>query len=260
MATQLGKENVVLSSPVRKITRLRDRVQVESDKLIAVGQRVIVAIPPPLAGRLQYSPALPADRDQLTQRFPMGSVMKVIAIYDKPFWRDQGYSGQVVADTPPVQVTFDNTPPSGSPGALMGFVEATSSRQLNTVSKATLKAKVLDNFGTYFGEPARHPIAFFEKRWDNDIWHRGCPVCFTPPGVLLDYGQAIRRPVGRIHWAGTETSTYWNGYMDGAVRSGERAAAEVRKLLGATPKPPKSPPGNTSHPGGSPRDDLTLTR
>jgi monoamine oxidase len=238
MAKQLGKR-VVLNSPVRKITQLKDRVQVDSDKLTAICQRVIVAIPPPLAGRLQYAPALPALRDQLTQRMPFGSVMKVIAIYDKPFWRDQGFTGQVVSDTGPAQVTFDNTPPEGSPGALMAFVEASTSRQLNAVSKAELKAKVLDNFGNYFGDAARHPKAFYEKRWDNDIWHRGCPVCFTPPGVLLDYGTAIRKPVGRIHWAGTETATYWNGYMDGAVRSGERAAAEVRPLLRATPKPPR---------------------
>jgi monoamine oxidase len=238
MAQQLGS-SVVLSSPVRGITQLADRVRVDSDKLTAFGQRVIVAIPPPLAGRLQYSPQLPALRDQLTQRFPMGSVMKVIAIYDKPFWRDQGYTGQVVSDTGPAQVTFDNTPPEGSPGALMAFVEASTSRQLNTISTDEMKAKVLDNFATYFGAAARNPTAFYEKRWDNDIWHRGCPVCFTPPGVLLDYGTAIREPVGRIHWAGTETSTYWNGYMDGAVRSGERAADEVAKLLGATPTPPR---------------------
>jgi monoamine oxidase len=238
VAAQLGKR-VVLSSPVRKITQQKDRVRVDSDKLTAVGQRVIVAIPPPLAGRLQYSPALPALRDQLTQRMPQGSVMKVIAIYDKPFWRDAGWTGQVVSDVGPAQVTFDNTPPEGTPGALMAFVEASTSRQLDAVSKAELKSKVLDNFATYFGAAARNPTAFYEKRWDNDVWHRGCPVCVPGPGVLLDFGTAIRQPVGRIHWAGTETSTYWNGYMDGAVRSGERASTEVVKLLGKTPKPPR---------------------
>jgi monoamine oxidase len=261
MAKGLGKR-VVLSSPVRKITQTKDRVIVDSDKLTAVGQRVIVAIPPPLAGRLQYSPALPALRDQLTQRMPQGSVMKVIAIYDKPFWRDDGWTGQVVSDVGPAQVTFDNTPPEGSPGALMAFVEASTARQLDGVSKAALKAKVLDNFATYYGDKARNPIAFYEKRWDNDVWHRGCPVCVPGPGVLLDFGTAIRQPVGRIHWAGTETATYWNGYMDGAVRSGERAAEEVRKLLKSTPKPPSgasSPAGGSttggSTTGGSDRND-----
>src|SRR3954454_9246717 len=236
MAKGLGKR-VVLSSPVRKITQKKDRVIVDSDKLTAVGQRVIVAIPPPLAGRLQSSPALPALRDQLTQRMPQGSVMKVIAIYDKPFWRDDGWTGQVVSDVGPAQVTFDSTPPEGTPGALMAFIEASAARQLDTASKATLRAKVLDNFATYYGDKARSPIAFYEKRWDNDVWHRGCPVCVPGPGVLLDFGRAIREPVGRIHWAGTETSSFWNGYMDGAVRSGERASAEVLKLLKKTPKP-----------------------
>src|SRR4051794_13737162 len=238
VAKQLGKR-VVLNSPVRKITQKSDRVQVDSDKLTAVGQRVIVAIPPPLAGRLQYSPPLPALRDQLTQRMPQGSVMKVIALYDKPFWRDDGWTGQAVSDTGPCQATFDNTPPEGTPGALMGFVEASTARKLNAVSKDELKQKVLDNYAQYYGDEAKNAIGFIEKRWDNDIWHRGCPVCVPGPGVLLDFGTAIREPVGRIHWAGTETSTYWNGYMDGAVRSGERASAEVAKLLGATPKAPK---------------------
>jgi monoamine oxidase len=200
---------------------------------------------------------------------PMGSVMKVIAIYDKPFWRDAGWTGQVVSDKGPAQVTFDSTPPEGTPGALMAFIEASTSRHLNAVSKDALKAQVLDNFATYYGEQARHPTAFYEKRWDNDIWHRGCPVCYTPPGVLLDYGTAIRQPIGRIHWAGTETSTFWNGYMDGAVRSGERAAEEVRQLLKTTPKPPKSPTGGGSSSsggssggsgGGSDRGDPRLSR
>jgi monoamine oxidase len=238
MAEALGKR-VVTGSPVRKITQKADRVQVDSDKLTAVGQRVIVAIPPPLAGRLRYTPRLPALRDQLTQRMPLGSVMKVIALYDKPFWRDKGYTGQVVSDTGPVQATFDNTPPEGSPGALMGFVEASTARQLDTVSKDELKERVLNNFAQYYGDEAKNAIGFIEKRWDNDVWHRGCPVCVPGPGVLLDFGTALRKPVGRSHWAGTETATYWNGYMDGAVRSGERASDEVKKLLGATPKPPK---------------------
>src|SRR3954469_15397811 len=187
MAEALGKR-VVTGSPVRKITQKADRVVVTSDKLTAVGQRVIAAIPPPLAGRLQYSPKLPALRDQLTQRFPQGSVMKVIALYDKPFWRDKGYTGQVVSDVGPCQATFDNTPPEGTPGALMGFVEASTARKLNAVSTEELKSKVLENYALYYGDEAKNAIGFIEKRWDNDVWHRGCPVCVPGPGVLLDFG------------------------------------------------------------------------
>src|SRR3954454_512416 len=190
MAKKLGKR-VVLGSPVRKIKQEKGHVRVESEKLIAIGQRVIVAIPPPLAGRLQYTPRLPALRDQLTQRMPHGSVMKVIALYEQPFWREQGWTGQVVSDVGPVQATFDNTPPEGAPGALMGFVEASTARQLNSVSKAELKERVLNNFAQYYGDEAKNVTGFIEKRWDNDVWHRGCPVCVPGPGVLLDFGTAI---------------------------------------------------------------------
>jgi monoamine oxidase len=116
----------------------------------------------------------------------------------------------------------------------MGFVEASFARQLDRVSPAKLKRLVLDNYAAYFGEAARTPLGFVETRWDPEPWSGGGPVAGTAPGVLLDYGRAIRTPVGRIHWAGTETSPYWNGYMDGAVRSGERVAKEVLPKLGKT--------------------------
>jgi monoamine oxidase len=246
MARALGKKRVILNSPVRRIVQRASQVRVESDKMIAIGQRVIVAIPPTLAGRIDWKPVMPAKRDQLTQRMPMGSVMKVQCVYPKPFWRDAGLTGFALSDLEPAQATFDNTPPSGSPGVLMAFVEASASRQRNPIPTAALRAQVVENFVKFFGDQAANPTAFLETRWDNMAWHHGCPVGFTAPGVLLDYGEAIRTPVGRIHWAGTETSTYWNGYMDGAVRSGERAAAEVLPKLGRTPVCPAPKPRRRS--------------
>jgi monoamine oxidase len=226
VAQALGSR-VVLKAPVRRIAQGGPGVQVTSDAGAYAGKRAIVAIPPPLAGRIDYEPLLPAARDQLTQRMPMGSVIKVNVVYPKPFWRDQGFNGQVTSDTGPVRVTFDNTPPEGTPGVLMGFIEATDARVLDFKSKAARQALVTENFAKYFGDQARNPTEYIDMTWDQEAWSRGCPVCFTPPGVLTDYGEAIRTPVGPIHWAGTETATYWNGYMDGAVRSGERAAKEV---------------------------------
>jgi monoamine oxidase len=230
LARQLGRR-VVLSSPARRIVQRRGRVTVQSDRINVVAQRVIVAIPPPLTAAIEFRPQLPAHRAQLIQRFPVGSVIKVNAVYDRPFWREENLAGQVVSDTGPVQVTFDNTPPDGAPGVIMGFIEASTARRLDRQSEAQRRDAVVANFATYFGEQARNPVRYIEQRWDDEIWTRGCPVCYTPPGVMLDYGHAIRRPVGRIHWAGTETSTFWNGYLDGAVRSGERVAAEVLPLV-----------------------------
>jgi monoamine oxidase len=233
LAKKLGKR-IRLKAPVRRIIQRKGSVEVQADGVTATGQRVVVAIPPNLAGRIDYSPKLPAQRDQLTQRMPMGSVIKVQAVYSKPFWRDAGLNGQVVSDTGPIQASFDNSPPDGSRGVMMGFIEASTARRLDGATPAERKKLVTDNYVAYFGEQARNPVQYIEAKWDEEIWTRGCPVCATPPGVLLDYGEAIRAPIGRIHWAGTETSTYWNGYMDGAVRSGERVAREVAPKLGKT--------------------------
>jgi monoamine oxidase len=231
MAKRLGKR-VVLGAPARRIEQSRSGVRVFSDAgLVARGKRVIVAMAPSLAGRIEYRPALPALRDQLTQRFPNGSVIKCEAVYDKPFWRDAGLTGQAVSDASPVRITFDNTPPDGKPGVLLGFIEGAAARVYTQKPAAERRAAVLNNFATYFGDAALKPNAYYEMNWSTDPWTRGCYTGFTPPGVLLDYGAALRQPSGRIHWAGTETSTIWAGYMDGAVRSGQRAAKEALAKL-----------------------------
>src|SRR4051794_23785887 len=226
MAKALGRR-VRLNTPARRIVQQRTGVRVDSDKQSYHAKQVIVAVPPPIAGRIIYEPGLSALRDQLTQRMPMGSLMKAEAVYDKPFWRDQGFTGQAISDEGPIKVTFDNSPPDGSVGVLMGFIGGTEARLLTQKSPADQQAAALQSFANYFGDQAKSPTQYVQFNWTTDRWNRGCPVSVLAPGTLLDYGEAIRRPEGRIHWAGTETSTYWNGYMDGAVRAGERAAAEA---------------------------------
>ena len=232
MARALGRR-VVLGSPVRRIVQPNrsKKVRVESDKVIVTADRVIVTVPPALAGRIGYNPVVPALRDQLTQRVPMGSVFKCQAVYDRPFWRDDGLTGQATSDTGPCKITFDNSPSNGRPGVLIGFIEGQEARQWGERSAAARRRAVLESFGRYFGAAARSPRHYEERNWGDEVWSRGCYVGFMPPGVLLDYGRALRKPVGRIHWAGTETATIWNGYMDGAVQSGQRVAKEVLAKL-----------------------------
>jgi monoamine oxidase len=112
-----------------------------------------------------------------------------------------------------------------------GFIEGHFARKWARKSAAERREAVLKNFATYFGDQALKPRDYVEMNWANEQWTRGCYVGFTPPGALLDYGEAIRAPVGRIHWAGAETAALWNGYMDGAVRSGQRAAKEALASL-----------------------------
>ncbi|CAM5476736.1 flavin monoamine oxidase family protein [Streptomyces aurantiogriseus] len=230
LAATLG-DRVVLNAPVRTITRSGSKYVVTADGATVTARKVVVAVPPPIAARITYDPLLPAARDQLTQRLPMASVGKAIAIYDTPFWRADGLNGQVVSDTGVISSTFDNSPPDASYGALMGFIEADKARALDAASEAEVRAAVLKDYVTYFGEKAASPTSFVLQRWNNEGYTRGGPVSIAAPGVLTQYGPALRRPVGGIHWAGTETSTYWMGFMDGAVRSGERVAQEVLAVL-----------------------------
>ncbi len=220
-------DRLVLSSPVRRIEQGERSVTVISDKVTVTAKRVIVAVPPAVSAFIEYAPLLPARRAQLLQRAPQGSLVKAEAIYDTPFWRDAKLSGQAVSDTGLARSTFDNSPPSGTPGVLFGFVGGAEARTWNDMTPQAREAAVLRDFSAFFGAKALKPTDYVEKNWSDEEWTRGCPVGYFPPGVLLDYGTAIRQPVGRIHWAGTETSIYWNGYMDGAVRSGERVASEV---------------------------------
>jgi monoamine oxidase len=230
IARKLGGR-IVLGSPVERIVHGNAGVTVHCQGLEAHGKLAIVAIPPTLAGRIEYHPTLPAARDQLTQRLPQGTLIKVTAVYERPFWRDAGLNGTAVSYDGPANVTFDDSPQNGSAGVIFGFVGGDEARGFMGRSTADRRAAVLANFTTYFGAQAAHPRSYFETNWTREEWTRGCPVAIAGPGTLLAYGPALRRPVGRIHWAGTETSTYWNGYMDGAVRSAKRAASEVLNRL-----------------------------
>jgi monoamine oxidase len=230
LARRLGPR-VKLRTPVNRIVVGKGGVRVESSRYVITAKRVIVAVPPVLAGRIRYSPALPASRRALTSTMPQGALLKVTAVYDRPFWRELGLNGTAVSLNGPVNATFDDSPPDGSPGVLFGFVGGDEARRFRAQSKADRRAAVLKNFADFFGEPALRPRAYFETDWPGAKWSRGGPVGIARPGLLLAHGPAIREPVGRIHWAGTETSNYWNGYMDGAVRSGKRAAREVLDQL-----------------------------
>jgi monoamine oxidase len=229
MAEALG-DRIRLNSPVRRIT-------VEGDGAAVAGEvkaaRTIVALPPALAGRLEYDPPLPGARDQLTQRMPMGTVIKCMAVYDEPFWRSDGLSGQALSLPGPVQVIYDNTPPGGSPGVLLGFLEGDDGRRLGAAPEAERREAVVGNFARMFGERAAKPSGYVEKNWSAEAYSRGCYAGVPTPGTWTSYGRALREPVGRIHWAGTETATRWMGYFDGAIQAGRRAAAEVIAAEGA---------------------------
>lgn len=226
MAAALGAR-VRLNAPVRRITQSGGTAWVETDRFSVRARKVVVALPPTLAGRIEYRPALPAPRDQLTQRFPLSSIGKAVAVYPTPFWRAAGLSGQVASDSGTSRSTFDNSPPSGAYGELLGFLDGDQMREVEEKSDAELRSLILADFVNYFGPMAANPTDFVLRRWDAEEFTRGGAPGFTGPGVLTRYGKTIRPPVGVIHWAGAEAATIWNGHLEGAVRSGERVAAEI---------------------------------
>jgi monoamine oxidase len=154
--------------------------------------------------------------------------MKCEAVYDEPFWRADGLSGMgVLRDGSPIRSMFDNTPPSGGPGILMGFLGGAEWRRWAHRPDRERRGAVLRCFAKVVGPRAYDTRDYLEKDWTSDPWTLGGPTSVAAPGVLTDLGPWLGQPHGRVHWAGAELSPYWNGFMDGAVRSGETAAKEV---------------------------------
>jgi monoamine oxidase len=228
-------DRVLFAAPVERLEQAGDRLNVRYAGGQMEARFVIVAMSPADADRIAVSPPLPRRRARLQRRTTMVSGLKVHAIYDEPFWRDEGLSGQALSDTGPLALAFDNSPPSGRPGLLMGFVghypdPRLALREDLALDPVARRRAVLECLARYFGEPALEARDYFEQDWGAEPFTEGC-IPSLPPGVLTETGAALTEPVGRIHWAGAETAPVWDGYMEGAVQAGERAAHEVLECL-----------------------------
>lgn len=228
MAQALGSR-MIYRAPVRSIETDRGAATVITDAGEVRARKVIVAMSPAICNQITYRPGLPAARVGLTRGYHMGAVSKFSALYKRPFWRDKGLSGQVYGNGRPIDVTFESY--AEGHHVLMGFISADAMRRLDHASESQIMTECVQNFVDYFGPQARDLLDHAIFKWDLEPWSRGAPVAVSSPGTLTRYGTALRDPVGPIHWAGTETADYWTGYMDGAVRSGRRAAREVLGAL-----------------------------
>jgi monoamine oxidase len=226
VAERLG-DAVRLGSPVREVRQRGDYVEVVADPVTVQARRVVLALPAPLAAQLRFDPALPTDRALLMQRMPVGSITKFLAIYEEPFWRAEGLNGQSLGLNSPISLTLDACNTSGRPGIIMPFAAGPDALKLGRLREEQRRQIVIETLTQRFGAKAGAPVAFYEHDWAAEEWTRGCYMTHYPPGVLTNFGHALRPPVGRIHWAGTETAYIWEGGIDGAIRSGERAAEEV---------------------------------
>ena len=225
LAAHLG-HRVRLGVEVTAIDQ-RGQVTVHSESESFRCRRVILALPKTLVGCVRFNPVLSPAVDQVLQRQPMGSVLKVNAIYERPFWRDAGLNGSATSDVGPIRITYDNSPPDGRPGVLVGFMEGGDSRAFFGASHAVRRAAALRCFARYFGPRALRPIDYRDVMWASEPFTRGAYGSFNPPGVLTSLRNPLDTPLGAVHYAGADNSPQWPGYMDGAIRSGEHAAALV---------------------------------
>ncbi len=226
MAEELG-DRVRLSSPVGAIRSWSgDSVTIEGEGFSVEAGQAIVAMMPADMQRIEFDPALPEKRRSLIERWDASHVnFKGQLIYESAFWREDGLNGQALSSSDP-QLTFDNSPPSGTPGVLLAFINP------NVLPDGTdARQRWLgERLARYFGDKALDPIGYVEQDWSREDWTEGC-VSPLRPGVLTSVGSVLAESCGRIHWAGTETSDVWNGYMDGAVRSGRRVARDVLSTM-----------------------------
>ncbi|MGZ4576872.1 MAG: flavin monoamine oxidase family protein [Mycobacterium sp.] len=218
-----------LSQPVRQIAQDADGVTVTAADLTVRARRVIVAIPLAIASSIVYEPMLPVDRALLHQRMPSGAVIKASIIYDEPFWRADGFSGQSSSPGSPATLTIDACTDTGTPGVMCVITEGPAARRLTKLVEAERKAALIGELVDRFGDKARTPQEYHEQNWTIERYSGGGMISHAPTGVLTEFGYTLREPCGRIHWAGTESSAIMCGWIDGAIRSGERAAAEVRE-------------------------------
>lgn len=217
-----------LGRPVDGVTWGDDHVDIDGVR----ARRAVVTMPLPLCDRVRWNPRLPTRRDQLTQRVGMAATIKFFALYDRPFWHDAGLSGELVSTDGPLAVAFDNT--VGDQACLLGFLVGAPARGWSERPEAERNAEVFAQLAAAFGPAAAAPDAVHAVDWALEPYSGGAPIATFPPGALSIFGDALRRPVGPLHWAGTETAREFMGFMEGAVESGERSAAEVIAALRQT--------------------------
>jgi monoamine oxidase len=222
---------VDLAAPVRVIEQHDDEIRVHHDGGTVRARRLILAIPPAAAAAIRFTPELPASRANIHAKMPMGCAIKCLVVYQRPFWREEGQSGESISDGSPIRATFDACSPDGEFVALLAFVVGEEARRFGLLSPAERQPAIIAHLVRLFGSRAADAIDYIDMDWSTEPFSGGCYVGLMPPGLLTTAGPALRTPVGRMHFAGTETAERWCGYFDGAIEAGLRAGDEVAEQL-----------------------------
>lgn len=231
LAERLG-DRVVLDAPARDIRWSDDGVEIATEAVTVQARTAIVAVPPNLTEAIRFHPALPAWRQRLGQALSQGSINKILAVYERPFWRDEGLSGQGFAPYELVRELYDNSPPSATAGVLTTFLAGENAERAGRLRAAERRAAVLEGMAKYVGPRALEPVDFIETDWSAQEWTRGAYGTSFGVGGLSRFGEDLGRRIGPIHWACTDIAGVGHIHMEGAIRSGERAAQACLAAVG----------------------------
>ncbi|WP_309129919.1 NAD(P)/FAD-dependent oxidoreductase [Microbacterium sp.] len=202
-------------------------VVAHTDTLTVRARHAILAVPPVLYNRISFVPALPRRQHQLHQHLSMGFVIKVHAVYDRPFWREQGLSATAFSPYELVHEAYDNTNHGDDRGTLVGFVSDKNADDVFTLSAEERKERILESLSHYYGPEAKNPVVYYESDWGSEEWTRGAYAASFDLGGLHRYGSDLRSAVGPMHFACSDMAGAGYQHVDGAIRMGRRAASEI---------------------------------
>ena len=226
LAEELG-DRVVLDAPTRRIRWNDEGVVVDTDRESIRARHCVIAIPPNLVAGIAFDPVLPAWRMRAQAGISQGSVIKLLAVYDHPFWREDGLSGEGFAPYQFVREVYDNSPPTGEPGVLVTFLAGEKCELAERLTAAERRTAVLDGLAVIFGDRARDATDLIEVNWSAEEWTRGAYSATFEVGGLSRFGADLRRAIGPLRFACTDIAGIGNMHMEGAVRSGRAAAASI---------------------------------
>ncbi len=226
LAERLG-DDVFLNQPVRTLEWSDEGVTVTSDGMTVRARQAILAVPPILYNRISFVPAMPRLQHQMHQHLSMGFVIKVHAVYDRPFWREQGLSGTAFSPYELSHEAYDNTNHGDERGTLVGFVSDLHADGVFELTAQERKERILESLSHYYGDEAKNPVVYYESDWGSEEWTRGAYATSFDLGGLSRYGAHLRAAVGPIHFACSDLAGAGYQHVDGAIRMGRLVASQL---------------------------------
>ncbi|OOQ85269.1 flavin-containing amine oxidase [Penicillium brasilianum] len=237
LAEELGSRSVFLSEPVASVDQLggcHGVVAVTQSGESFYGRKAIISVPTTLYPSITFNPPLPAKKTALSDNTVMGYYSKTVFVFKDPWWRTAGLSGIIDSEVGPISFTRDTSIPADDQWSITCFIVGERGRQWSKLSKAARHKQAWEQFSHTFGKYVKgipEPTNSLEMEWAKQAYFLGAPCPVMTPGILTTVGTELATPFGDVHFVGTETATVWRGYMEGAVRSGQRGGAEVVKKL-----------------------------